>query len=391
MKEKIKLTLVLLLLLPIISCTKQKSNSDHFKINGQIKGGSISQIILNYREGDKMVADTAKVIQGKFTFEGKLTEPVEANIDIMSDMLWIEPKEMNVIIDMSKKSITLQGSTTNDDQVSYLNSIDSIIQTIKPLTEKFQMVTDSLKNEKNKDKKELLNKQLVTLKEKIESMNNTNSFMVSFIKSHPNSYYSVFLLFPLSSNEKLPVDTIETIYNGLSATVQKSFYGSKIQHDIQLLKTNKVGSIAPDFTAQDSIHNTSITLSDLKGKVVIMDFWAPWCHPCRWGLKHLKSLYEECHNSGLEVIAVYTDRTEDTQAWLKAIKDDELPDWYQVKIAKDMTLGKEKTDDIRSKYYVQAIPRRILIDKNGKIAAIWVGVSEDIEKEVADKVKSLLH
>ena len=137
----------------------------------------------------------------------------------------------------------------------------------------------------------------------------------------------------------------------------------------------RVGELVPDIVLpgkSDSI----ITLSSLNGKVVLIDFWASWCGPCRASNPYVEKLYKKYQASGFEVFAVSLDVNK--PLWLKAIRKDRLT--YTQVIDIDGWLSK-----VAEKYYVDALPTNFLMDKTGKIVAINLD-----GKELFDKVKSLV-
>jgi thiol-disulfide isomerase/thioredoxin len=132
-----------------------------------------------------------------------------------------------------------------------------------------------------------------------------------------------------------------------------------LRQQIIMQKSFVVGGTAPDF-AQDSPEGESINLSDLRGKVVLVDFWASWCGPCRRENPNVKRVYEEYKNKGFEILAVSLDRTKDR--WLQAIEADGLP-WLHVRDLKGWG------NEVAQMYSVKSIPHTILLDAEGKIIA----------------------
>lgn len=126
------------------------------------------------------------------------------------------------------------------------------------------------------------------------------------------------------------------------------------------------GSLAPDI----SLYNTKgelVTLSSLKGKVVLLDFWASWCGPCRQKNKMLKAVYEKYRTKGFEIFAVSIDGN--PRAWERAIQQDNTT-WLHV-IDPAAARGNELTKTWNLRY----IPSAFLLDKEGKIVA--KGLSEN--------------
>ena len=137
----------------------------------------------------------------------------------------------------------------------------------------------------------------------------------------------------------------------------------------------KIGELVPEIELMGKLDSV-IKLSSFHGKVVLIDFWASWCGPCRAANPYVQKLYKKYQASGFEVFAVSLDVNK--PLWLKAIRKDKLT--YTQVIDSDGWLSK-----VAEQYYVDALPTNFLLDKTGKIVAI------NIEgKELFDKVKSLV-
>ncbi|HEY5592177.1 MAG TPA: TlpA disulfide reductase family protein [Paludibacter sp.] len=145
--------------------------------------------------------------------------------------------------------------------------------------------------------------------------------------------------------------------------------------------------MAPDFKAIDVLTNRPVTYFEFKGKnVVLIDFWASWCGPCRMAFPHLKDVYKKYHSKGFEIIAASCDV--DKKAWLSAIKQDSTEIWHQVHYTYSR-IAKYTKDDIYQNYFVQGIPLQLLVNRDGKIIGRWVGYSSENEKELEEKLAEL--
>jgi thiol-disulfide isomerase/thioredoxin/outer membrane lipoprotein-sorting protein len=128
------------------------------------------------------------------------------------------------------------------------------------------------------------------------------------------------------------------------------------------------GKEAPDFTLND-LADTPVTLSKLRGKPVLLDFWASWCGPCRMELPHVQELYTEYAGKGLQVVAVSVDAAVDDAK--KAVEEDKLTFpilWTDPSSA--------EAQQIMEAYGVSGIPRLLLIDANGIVQADMTGYHE---------------
>jgi peroxiredoxin len=137
----------------------------------------------------------------------------------------------------------------------------------------------------------------------------------------------------------------------------------------------KPGMAAPEISLPDTKGNT-VNLSSFKGRVVLIDFWASWCGPCRRANPHVVKLYEKYKGKGFEVFGVSIDSKKDD--WLRAIKHDNIP-YTQVNDADGWNAA------TAAKYGVDAIPATFLLNKDGVIEAIDPG-----ESQLEEKIKSLI-
>jgi peroxiredoxin len=163
-----------------------------------------------------------------------------------------------------------------------------------------------------------------------------------------------------------------------------------IKEDIRKKENIRIGASAPDFKAYD-INNKIVTLSEFKDKsIVLLDFWASWCVPCRQSIPYLKTLYRSYHSKGFEIISVSIDMKKD--AWLHAIKEEGIDIWCNIPVAENYSSGPSfiTKDDIYYNYDVGAVPTYLLIDRNGRIVGHWKGLSAENEKALDDKIVEFL-
>jgi peroxiredoxin len=122
-----------------------------------------------------------------------------------------------------------------------------------------------------------------------------------------------------------------------------------------------LGAFSPDIILPAPTGEV-LKLSSLKGKVVLLDFWASWCQPCRHSNRQLQSLYKEYNAKGFEIFGVSLDQNKD--AWKRAIKQDNIS-WPQVIDARAVN-----GSSLAQTWRLQYIPTTFLINKEGKIVAV---------------------
>lgn len=174
--------------------------------------------------------------------------------------------------------------------------------------------------------------------------------------------------------ESAPV-LFDTVFSVLSRKYPQDPYIKYRANEVAANKMLAIGSEAPDFTLPDT-NGVMVSLKDFRGKVVVVDFWAAWCRPCRMENPNMVKLYNAFHDKGFEILGVSLDG--DRESWMKAIHQDGLY-WTQVSDLKRWNCA------VAQQYRVTGIPFTLLLDREGKIVAKSLR-GEDLYK----KVQSLL-
>jgi peroxiredoxin len=199
----------------------------------------------------------------------------------------------------------------------------------------------------------------------------SNQEMIKKIDDNADMYSSIMAV------QALEPDKYPDIYRKLDIGLTKKFPNDnnvKMFHDVvSKIQATTIGQLAPEINLP-SPAGENIALSSLKGKIVLVDFWASWCGPCRKEMPNVVKAYKKYKDKGFEIFGVSLDQDKDK--WVEAIKKDEIT-WPQVS---DLRQWKSEAARI---YNVQGIPYTVLLDKEGRIIAKNLR-GEELDKKLAE-------
>lgn len=164
-----------------------------------------------------------------------------------------------------------------------------------------------------------------------------------------------------------------TALNGL-ANIHEKFGNAELAYEYKLRKDPTLGwidQVLPDFPPTVDLEGKPISLTDYRGKVLLLDFWAVWCGPCIGEMPNVKEVYEKYHDKGFDVIGISLDT--DEAELREFIKNNQLP-WRQI------FDGEEWSGPLAGKYGVRSIPAPFLLDREGKV--ISVNARDDLLEEL---------
>lgn len=368
-------------LLPVLSLAQGQQK---FTIKGKVGNlNAPAKIYFGYQLGSNQVVDSANVTNGSFELNGNILFPINATLlidhkgeGLMKIVQQKTPDALNFYVDKGDIIVTsatdsiakakVTGSATNDDFAKLSALREGIID--KAIKLKSDETAATPAQQQSPDFQNKLMARRKALQGEYEGL------LKDFIKNNPKSYVSLIALSSLGG-PSADAATLEPLYNSLDPSL-KELEPAKILHQtIETAKVTGIGVTAPDFTLPD-IHDIPVTLSSLRGKYVLVDFWASWCGPCRMENPNVVKAYNKYKLKKFTILGVSLDRPGAKTEWLNAIKNDGLT-WTQVS---DLQFWNSKAAQL---YGITSIPQNFLLDPQGKIVAKNLR-GEDLDKKLAE-------
>jgi thiol-disulfide isomerase/thioredoxin len=342
---------LLFFILIFFSC---QSPQKGFLIEGNIQGLDEGKLLLQRRiDGEFITIDSCLAQAGDFTFRGKMEVPEMCFIKIADTLPYLRFFNENSTISISSHIDSLSipkvtGSASHQLLSDYNLRMKPYELNLQESYARFRQATQE-QDTAGMNKHEAQFDQ-ISEEQKAESL--------LFIGENNSSAVSAYLVWGTLAYD-LEVEELEALSRQFSPGIRESVYVKQIDAYIETLNKVAIGQPFTEIALADTSGNVQ-RLSQLKGKLVLIDFWASWCGPCRRENPRVVAMYNEYRDKDFEIFGVSLD--EDKSKWIKAINDDKLT-WYHVSDLKGWNSEAGKSYGIRS------IPHTVLVDKNGIIVA----------------------
>lgn len=336
----------------------------------------VGKVYLTYKNNGLTRADSTSVSSGIFELKGPLSAvtrgylrfvgPTNTSKKTLADVItfYLEPKEISLTMTDSVKNAVIKGSKVNDDDMEF-NLLDAPFKTE---LNRYRLQYAAI----SKDAADREQQQQAIQMKMNELADRRKLAYKKFVRENKDSYVSLFLIRDISG-PYLDQENGMELFTGLSDQIRNSPDGKEMKKTLDGVARTAKGSMAPIFNQPDTV-GKMVKLTDFKGKYVLVDFWASWCHPCRAENPNLLKAYNRFKDKGFMIVGISIDQEKMRNAWLKAIKDDGMP-WAQLIDA----TGEER--GAAALYGVKAIPSNFLIDPAGKIIARNLR-GHDVEKMI---------
>ncbi|WP_198139876.1 TlpA disulfide reductase family protein [Pedobacter sp. BAL39] len=341
-------------------CASALAQDKKYNVKGHLTDSKVPmKVFLSYRDGNRKVTDSTMSKNNKFSFSGTLEHATEASIYVH----WVYPSSVTpedpvsqgaeFMLDHGNTTIeggtlftaTITGTAGQKEYVALNRSTDVLRDSVYQIW-KTQM--EALPE----DSAAAFNR-LLYAQEKI-----IKNAMKRYVKSHPQSAVS-FNILQQNTIVVSDVPFVEFMLAALKPEFGDTKRYQEVNDKVSISKRLAIGQPALNFTQTDD-KGKMVSFADVKGKYILIDFWASWCGPCRTEYPFLKRAYTKYKDKNLEIIGVSID--DDKSAWLNAIKSNGFQ-WIQLSDMK----GRENA--IAKMYGISAIPQSFLIDPQGKIIA----------------------
>ena len=357
MKKSLLLSLTFLLTSSLFISAGLSSKAKKIAIKGTTNLKAETLLILNEITDEKLIAVDSAIVSEKLEFKFELEGYDEATLFYITVGKQTPPGIPVIVADGDKVTMEISSeANTYDYTISGGKFNESMNKLHKIYTSHDRKMVAFNQEVARLDPASVTDSLRQATNERFNTLNNERTADISdFILNEPASpatYFAVKYLF----QKRIP-KLVVFGYERMVQEIPESKYTAMLKGEADRLGPTVEGRIAPDIMLPTP-EGDSLALSSLRGQVVLIDFWASWCGPCRRENPHVKKLYEKYKDKGFEIYGVSLDR--DAEKWVGAIAQDGLP-WHHVSDLRGWSSAAGRA------YGVSSIPQTFLIDAEGRI------------------------
>jgi thiol-disulfide isomerase/thioredoxin len=342
------------LLIAVVVLAAVHAKASVYDVSGTWEGGNGKYVIIQLKEGN-IAIDSTMVVDGKFRmsapFQGVKEVVFKAGGGSRSFLL----EEAPVLVTCT--SIEREGREPRVDVV-LTGSLDQDIYAMHQSVKMAEMIMTLGLAFASEDRKDTITQVYLAI------LARSQHVFDSLITNYPDHMASTLII--IDQGNDWGLEKTETMFNKLTPRIQETANGQRIKSMIELMKSLVAGAIAPDFTLTDKNGN-QVSISDFRGKYLILDFWGSWCGPCIRTHPKMVEKYNKYRGDSFEILGLASERVNDNVAWLAAIEKGGL-EWPQANL-KTNANGQE----LLNAFNVRNFPTKILLNPEGKIAGTWIG------------------
>ncbi|WEK34351.1 MAG: TlpA disulfide reductase family protein [Candidatus Pseudobacter hemicellulosilyticus] len=333
-----------------------------------------------YVYGTNVKSDSAVMTNGLFTFTMPFEKPFTPAFYTEYDTRVNRMYSPYVVLVDQPGTVTLsKGDISKGMHSMVLSGLPSAVSFEnfrKQQQDVRQSVTTTLTEKYGKDFYQDSNPQAAAAKKEMDELLKAKmaSLLQDFVSKNPDSYAAAWVL--SGAGRSLDIATLESIHSRLSDRMKATDEARNVVDYINGVKNSTIGSAVADFTL-NTPDEKPVVFSQLKGKYVLIDFWASWCGPCKQSFPHMKEVYKKYKSDQFEIYSISIDK--DKNAWLKGVEEQQLP-WLSTLDTKNVS---------QRGFAITAVPTTYLVGPDGKILMKEVGFEPDGSSPIEKKLEEL--